>query len=196
MPHSEDIKVQLNALRKYNIQYGPGTNDGGNYEVRSSNQAPGFGYVNPETNNLFPLPKGGSGAPSSFESFTHGRYDQRDVPWTYDRVNYTDHGDPYSPGYQTPLAMGAQMPTGRPSTISSAGWGLGDKSYPGMEAGSTFSPGYYSNPLGQSGRHGRPYQSSKGYFDKSGGFLGYGEPAGLQNEYDELINSLKNVEVP
>jgi hypothetical protein len=73
MPHpSDNIGVDLNnylaALDKYNLAYGPqpqgtGGTGGQNFAVRSSTEAPGFGYVNPETNALFPLyPQEAAGA--------------------------------------------------------------------------------------------------------------------------------------
>ena len=73
MPHpSDNIGVDLNnylaALNKYNLAYGPqpqgtGGTAGQNFAVRSSTEAPGFGYVNPETNELFPLyPQEAAGA--------------------------------------------------------------------------------------------------------------------------------------
>ena len=67
MPHRNqiDLDFYLKSLEDYNTQYGIGTNNGGNYEVRSSPQAPGFGYVNPETNNLFQFPQQPGGANAS-----------------------------------------------------------------------------------------------------------------------------------
>lgn len=56
----QDLDVYLNALEKYNINYGPkpqnaGGTGGQNFQTRSSDFAPGFGYVNPQTDELFPL---------------------------------------------------------------------------------------------------------------------------------------------
>ena len=66
MPHEIDVDFQqdlpsyLNALEQYNIQYGPKPQNlqgpgGQNFQVRTSDFAPGYGYVNPENNELFPL---------------------------------------------------------------------------------------------------------------------------------------------
>ena len=85
MSHSGgvDINYYLKTLEDYNQKYGPrpqnadGTG-GQNYGVRASNQAPGYGYINPETNNLFPLNEpgsqgaGGVGASGSFENYLRG----------------------------------------------------------------------------------------------------------------------------
>ena len=66
MPHEIDVDFQqdlpsyLNALKQYDIQYGPksqnlqGVGDQ-NFQVRASDFAPGYGYVNPQNNELFPL---------------------------------------------------------------------------------------------------------------------------------------------
>ena len=66
MPHEIDVDFQqdlpsyLNALEQYNIQYGPKSQNlqgqgGQNFQVRTSDFAPGYGYVNPQNNELFPL---------------------------------------------------------------------------------------------------------------------------------------------
>ena len=66
MPHEIDVDFQqdlpsyLNALKQYDIQYGPksqnlqGVGDQ-NFQVRANDFAPGYGYVNPQNNELFPL---------------------------------------------------------------------------------------------------------------------------------------------
>jgi hypothetical protein len=74
---SGDVGVNINdylgALGRYNLAYGPqpqgaGSTGGQNFAVRSSTEAPGFGYVNPETNELFPLypQEEGAGQQSGF----------------------------------------------------------------------------------------------------------------------------------
>jgi hypothetical protein len=64
MPHSNDIGVDLDnyltALNKYNLAYGPrpqnaGGTGGQNFQTISIGEAPGYAYVNPETNEPFPL---------------------------------------------------------------------------------------------------------------------------------------------
>jgi hypothetical protein len=66
MPHEIDVDFQqdlpsyLNALKQYDIQYGPKAQNlqglgGQNFQVRTSDFAPGYGYVNPENDALFPL---------------------------------------------------------------------------------------------------------------------------------------------
>ena len=56
----QDLPSYLNALKQYDIQYGPKSQNlqglgSQNFQVRSNNFAPGYGYVNPQNNELFPL---------------------------------------------------------------------------------------------------------------------------------------------
>ena len=56
----QDLPSYLNALKQYDIQYGPMAQNlqglgSQNFQVRESNFAPGYGYVNPQNNELFPL---------------------------------------------------------------------------------------------------------------------------------------------
>jgi hypothetical protein len=56
----QDLGLYLNALKQYDINYGPKPQDanglgGQNYQVRANNSSPGYGYINPQTNEPFPL---------------------------------------------------------------------------------------------------------------------------------------------
>jgi hypothetical protein len=110
MPHEIDVDFQqdlpsyLNALEQYNIQYGPkpqnlqGFGDQ-NFQVRTSDFAPGYGYVNPQNNELFPLyPETGG-----FEQPNPGLVhlppsplptEEPPAPWGSNYVpGYTDYGE-------------------------------------------------------------------------------------------------------
>ena len=84
MPHPGDINLELDhyldSLKRYNIDYGPrsqnvGGTGGQNFQVRSSTSAPGFGYVNPETDELFPLyPNDPSGQGSKYGGIQQSQF--------------------------------------------------------------------------------------------------------------------------
>jgi len=191
MPHSNqtDIDFYLKSLKDYNTQYGIGTNNGGNYEVRSSGQAPGFGYVNPETNNLFQFPQqpGGanaSGFPAgSFEDFTHNQgYTQQRVPWSrewiepdYSRVR----GDTPAEGdsnFQTIMNIGDPMP-----------------GYSRFASGLARNPAFINTSTGGNVTLNERY-GSNAWFDQDEGFVGYGEEEIQKRFQKSLLGAMKNAE--
>jgi len=191
MPHRSqiDLDFYLKSLKDYNTQYGIGTNNGGNYEVRSSGQAPGFGYVNPETNNLFQFPQqpGGanaSGFPAgSFEDFTHNQgYNRQRVPWSrewiepdYSRVRGDTPAEGYS-NYQTAMNIGDKMPV-----------------YSRYASGLARNPAFINTSTGGNVTLNERY-GSNAWFDQDEGFVGYGEEEIQKRFQKSLLGAMKNAE--
>jgi hypothetical protein len=190
MPHpSDNIGVDLNnylaALDKYNLAYGPqpqgtGGTVGQNFAVRSSTEAPGFGYVNPETNALFPLypegtepqgpPQGGgfSGGEGRFHDYLQSiGAKQQDI----------GYGDMFSPkltrrfdNEQGTMLYG--LPGGGLFSEYDLSRGRGPNAP--YELGEHVLSGVDKSPApGSSGSY--SIGARPGYVDPKGGFLGYGE---------------------
>ena len=197
MSHSGgvDINYYLKTLEDYNQKYGPrpqnadGTG-GQNYGVRASNQAPGYGYINPETNNLFPLNEpgsqgaGGVGASGSFENYLHGLGAQQ-APFKYDTnvLSMSEHDGGRTFDYTRPnYSVGQKVP--QPGQ-----WN------PPAGTGSHDNPDWAWKQNGYNRDEGNtaPNKFDPMYVDHSGGFLGYEED--MQRRYqDELVRSLQSAQ--
>ena len=170
MPHRNqiDLDFYLKSLEDYNTQYGIGTNNGGNYEVRSSPQAPGFGYVNPETNNLFQFPQQPGGANASgfpegsFENFIHNEgYNRQRVPGSFDYGPPEIEDAGIRRRFQTPMNIGDPMPVYT----------------------------RFNNIANQPDRWG-----ADAWFDQGGGFAGYGDEEIQKRFQKSLLGAMKNAE--
>jgi hypothetical protein len=194
MPHPSDIGVDLNnylaALGKYNLAYGPqpqgtGGTAGQNFAVRSSTEAPGFGYVNPETDELFPLyPDDPSGQGSKYGGVQQSQF----------------HDYLASIGAQQQSIGHGNL---RPTWDNEAGTlthNIGGQTYWDYGGGG---PNTYAGIPQKQYSFGEHTQAGvgarSGYVDPSGGFLGYGDdseelfakssPLLRRNYYDSLYGS-------
>jgi hypothetical protein len=199
MPHSNDIGVDLDnylaALGKYNLAYGPqpqaaGSTGGQNFAVRSSTEAPGFGYVNPETNELFPLypqEAGGAGGPPQdpFHDYLNSiGAKQQQLGWGRMGPDSPFGGSARLRGFGGDIDSGGGWLPG--STITNLGSGENLRQ-PGVDYLSGAKQGEegflpqapYKYGQGVVGGYG----SRPGYVDPGGHFLGYGSNA------DELFQN-------
>jgi len=180
-----DIDYYLDALKKYSIDYGPQPQGGDgaerqNYQVRSSGEAPGYGYVNPETNKLFPF----QGQPENstaggFEGYIHS------LGATQKPFRYNSRPDMSNPEYLASDRVGY----GDNYAYSQPNFAIGQTNL-GMRAGSEWalSQRGIENP---SNLYGNRFGNA--YVDKSGGFMGFKDQ--MQKQYqDRLVQSMQKVE--
>jgi hypothetical protein len=190
MPH-QDIGVDLNdylaALNKYNVAYGPqpqgvDSTGGQNFAIRSSTEAPGFGYVNPENNELFPLyPEGTTNPALGGLSGTAGQFHEylQSIGAKKQDIGYGVLADEMKRFPRFGFSQRAYNESGK-----KGGYTVDGQSYRESRGRTDYGAGVvpaapYKIGEHTTGGHGQRY----GFVGPQGGFIGYG------NDTEELFAS-------